>query len=304
MAFLRRETGGGKLEMRGLSGRRCLSRLLLPILLFLWLFPAAGIGEAALRGYSDSEGYVYVTLGRYPQTAEGEIQPILWRVLAADDEKCILLSEYILFARCMNASLLDYRDVFRGDFGKTDLCAYLNGEFTAEAFPDGETDLLLPLEGIGKVFLPAADDLKNKSYGLGYTTAKSGQASKLRKNPGLCAWGTEWAIKNNGYDPAVYTKPKMMVEGSSKKEMPLHELRLFVYSDKWAHHSPYWTRDPTDADGRHARCITANGHVGHIEVGRDNEGVRPMIHLAQGTFAVASGDGTMDHPYVIVRKGE
>ena len=165
--------------MRCVCARRFLSRLLLPVMLFLLLFPAPVSAAAELRGYSAEEGYVYVSLGQYPQTAEGELRPILWRVLAADDEKCILLSEYILFARCMNASLLDYRDVFKGDFGKTDLCAYLNREFSADAFPEGAAELLLPLEGIGRVFLPTAEDLKNKAYGLGYTPAKSGQTTKL-----------------------------------------------------------------------------------------------------------------------------
>ena len=51
---------------------------------------ASATGEGTLRGYTAGEGYVYLRLGRYPQTAEGGIEPILWRVLASDEEQAFL----------------------------------------------------------------------------------------------------------------------------------------------------------------------------------------------------------------------
>ena len=101
--------------------RSFLLRLVLLFLCIMTVIPACVSAETALRGYTQEDGSVYVSLGQYPQTADGQVQPVLWRVLAADDEKCILLSEYILFARCMNASLTAYRDEFKGDFSRTDL---------------------------------------------------------------------------------------------------------------------------------------------------------------------------------------
>ena len=279
--------------------RASFSRILSLLLVLLFAFIPFASTESFLRGYSDESGYVYVQLGQYPQTAEGELQPILWRVLATDDQKSILLSEYILFARCVNASLLDYRDEFKGDFGKTDLCAYLNREFAAAAFTEAELSMLLPLENFGKVFLPSANDLENKDYGLGVTHKGVRNTKKILNEPGLRAWGTEWAIKNNGYDPAIYTNPKEKLVGSSKKKMPLKELRLFVYSGNWANHSPYWTRDPSSADGRQARDIKSNGAIGRLEVGRDNVGVRPMLHLAQGSYRIVSGTGSAENPFVL-----
>ena len=71
----------------------------------LWGPAGAEEAETILRGYSKAEGYVYLSLGEYPQTAEGGVEPILWRVLTADGEKAYLLSEYILFARSMHTSL-------------------------------------------------------------------------------------------------------------------------------------------------------------------------------------------------------
>ena len=287
------------------TARRVSVPVLLPlilVLLFSFILPASA--ETALNGYSSETGYIYVQLGQYPQTAEGESRPVLWRVLAADGQKCVLLSEYILFARCMNASLLDYRDEFKGDFARTDLCAYLNTDFAGEAFTEEELSILLPLENFGKVFIPSAEDLENKEYGLGVTLKGVKNAKKILKDPGLRAWGTDWAVKNNGYDPAEYANPKEKLEGSSRKKMSLQELRLFVYTGKWANHSPYWTRDRAASDGRQARVIKAQGTIGLIEVGRDNIGVRPMILLAQGSCEISSGTGTMDDPFVVVKKSE
>jgi hypothetical protein len=34
-------------------------------------------------------------------------------------------------------------------------------------------------------------------------------------------------------------------------------------------------------------------------VGRDNEGVRPAVYLAAGSYVIVSGSGTMEDPYEI-----
>ena len=65
------------------------SRHLLPIIVILCLLLPLPACTAAplLTSYTAATGYTYLTLGRYPQTAEGEIRPILWRVLRVDGEK-------------------------------------------------------------------------------------------------------------------------------------------------------------------------------------------------------------------------
>lgn len=276
-----------------------------PIMIIAWMLAlmlsliTSTASCETLRGYDPEEGYVYVSFGRYPQTAEGEIQPILWRVLTVDDEKIYLLSEYILLARCMHANLTQYRDEFRGDFGKTDLCEYLNTVFAAEAFTQEELSMLLPMEDIGLIFIPSAEELKNREWGLGETLLGVSSPKKIRAKPGLRAWGTEWAIKNNGFDPAEYSNVKTRIEGSSRKPMPLKELRLFVYSNQWANHSPYWTRTQSQDYPNQARCIKADGGIGRIEVGRDNEGVRPGVWLNLHAFQIQKGEGTKEDPYII-----
>ena len=83
----------------------------------LLLMTSTAAGGRALRGYNKEEGYVYLHLGRYPQTEDGGVEPILWRVLTADDEKAYLLSEYILFARALHTSRKEYEQ-FGGDFAQ------------------------------------------------------------------------------------------------------------------------------------------------------------------------------------------
>ena len=254
------------------------------------LLLSSACGEEALRGYTKADGYVYVTLGRYMQSIDGgvpeenkntwrwsnqkikdtstvEIQtePILWRVLTVDEEKAYLLSEYILFARPLHTNVTQYKTIGT-DFGQTQLCAYLNGEFADTAFTEDELAMLLERETFGKVFLLNSTDIKNKDYGLG-----NGSGSYN----GMRGWGTEYAIRVTG---------------------------LFVYRTKTGSHSPYWVSDQSTADKRHGRCTKATGQLGHIVSDRDNEGVRPAVWLNMDSFEITAGTGTKTDPYVLAAK--
>ena len=137
--------------------RRRIPALLLAVLMLM----SAAAGESALRGYNKEDGYVYLHLGQYPQTEDGGIEPILWRVLTVDDEKAYLLSEYILFARAMHTSRKEY-EKFGGDFAQTELCHYLNTTFAEQAFTEEDLRMLLECEDYGKVFLVTRDEMKDK----------------------------------------------------------------------------------------------------------------------------------------------
>ena len=280
--------------------RRILRRAAALVMLAV-LCAGAVSAEGALRGYSKEEGYVYVRLGRYPQTEAGDIEPILWRVLSVDGEKAFLLSEYVLFARAMHTSLKDYRDELKGDFAQTELCHYLNTTFSGDAFTEEETDMLLPCENFGKVFLLSRDEMNSRELGLGVTLKGSNNVKKILADPGIRAWGTEWAIQNNGYDPAEYPDPKAKVRNSTDTaNITLGEKRLYVFQAKYGACSPYWGRSPSTTDKRQAVCTKDGGQVGRIEVGRDNEGVRPALYLAEGSYRIVSGTGTKDDPFEIV----
>ena len=148
----------------GIRVRRTVKLLL--ILAAVLILSAPALAEGGLRGYTKEEGYVYLHLGQYPQTADGGIEPILWRVLTVDEEKAYLLSEYILFARTMHTSDREYRDVIKGDFAQTELCQYLNTTFAQDAFTEEEMSMLLPCEDYGKVFRFLSRYTARRRYGL------------------------------------------------------------------------------------------------------------------------------------------
>ena len=277
-----------------------LGRRLLLLLTGLVLIAASAAGEGALRGYTREDGYVYLQLGQYPQTADGGTEPILWRVLTADDEKAYLLSEYILFARALHNNRNEYVK-FKGDFAQTELCQYLNTVFTADAFTEEELSLLLPCENYGKVFLITREDMKNKEIGLGaWTSKKDPTLKQIEENPAVRAWGTEWAIQNNGYDPEKYPDPKEKIRNATDTaNITVGEKRLYVFQKKYGACSPYWGRSPSTTEKNQAVCTKDGGQVGRIEVGRDNEGVRPALYLAQGSYEIISGTGTKDDPFQI-----
>lgn len=146
--------------------------------------------EVSLRGWDKKEGYQYLTLGTFPQTKEGERLPILWRVLSVENGKALLLSEYVLEARRIHGDYKEYANKptnkkypgFDGDYTKTEMAQYLNGDFTAN-FTVGQLFMLSEDEELGLFFLLSGDDLKNKDYGF--------TSNESRK-----AWGTEYALAN------------------------------------------------------------------------------------------------------------
>ena len=245
------------------------SRLAVAILcllsIILMAFPALSEGE--LRGYTKDEGYVYLHLGEYKQTADGGVQPILWRVLTVDEEKAYLLSEYILFARSIHTDLKEYAKTFKGDFAQTELCHYLNNEFADEAFTEEIMDMLLPCEEYGKVFLISLKDIKNKKQYFG-----------------------------------LYPDPKEKYIGRAGAKIDVGQMRLYVFQKKYGSCSPWWVRDQAKTNKSQAMCSKDGGQMGRIEVGRDNEGVRPALYLAQGKYEIVSGSGTMEDPYEITLK--
>jgi len=260
-------------------------------------------GESALRGYNKEDGYVYLRLGQYPQTEDGGIEPILWRVLTVDDEKAYLLSEYILFARAMHTSRKEY-EKFGGDFAQTELCHYLNTTFAEQAFTEEDLSMLLECEDFGKVFLVTRDEMKDKKIGLSTTLEGSTNPKKIEANPGVRAWGTEWAIKNNGYPVSEYPDPKAKIRNATDTaNITVGEKRLYVFMAKFGACSPWWGRSAAKSHADQCVCTKDGGQIGRIEVGRDNEGVRPALYLAEGSYQIVSGSGTKDDPFEIAPAG-
>ena len=252
---------------KGCDFMRMLTRFMCILMAILCLIPAiAEETDPALRGYDKKAGYVYLTLGTFPQTAEGERLPILWRVLSVEGDRALILSEYILEARRIHSDYKEYANKptnkskpgFNGDFTKTEMSLYLNGDFTAN-FTISEIGQIAPDETLGLFFLLSGDDLKNAKFGF--------TSNESRK-----AWGTEYAL-NNG---------------------------LFKYMANRGSHSPYWTRTQSTSNTQGARCIKSKGEIGYINVITEDEGMRPACCLDLTKVEILSGTGTKDDPYTLL----
>ena len=93
------------------------------LVVFLKLSVRKGAEEAG-------EAVDYMTFGRYPQTAEGEVQPVEWRVLARENNKALVISRYVLDARRF--------DPESNDWSESEIRRWLNGEFYNSTFSDEE----------------------------------------------------------------------------------------------------------------------------------------------------------------------
>ena len=112
------------------------------LLLTAWLLSSGfAVADVNLRGYAKENGYQYLAFGRFPQTADGEEQPILWRILSATDNEAYLLSEYILFNNRVHPDDDAYR-ASGGAFNQTEIYALLNGPFERIVIsPEEEAEL-------------------------------------------------------------------------------------------------------------------------------------------------------------------
>ena len=270
--------------------RRWASVLVCFVLCAALLTGTAG-AEADLRGYSKEDGYVYVTLGQYPQVIDGgspddkgqtwqwrvlhqsfnknkenkgqkydpgevEPTPILWRVLREDEETFFLCSEYILFAAPMDTDRGTYSKT-GADFGNTELCRIINSEFAQTAFTEAELDMFEERETFGKIFLLSYQELKDKSLGFG--------TNKARK-----AWATEYAIRVTD---------------------------AFVYQTSMGSSSPYWTRTQRKERKNGTLCTKQDGSVGYYDCTNPEEGIRPAVDLKKESYEITGGSGSKEDPY-------
>lgn len=137
-----------------------------------------------LRGWNGSS-YQYVLFGKYDQQ-DGYEEPILWRVLYSDNNKALLLSEYVLDTRAFDSQA----PVWDG----SDIKAWLNGSFYESAFTTSAQRNCLITGGNGTVFLLGKEDYLNTAYGFSAKADandgnRSARGSAYARNHGL--WTSE-----------------------------------------------------------------------------------------------------------------
>lgn len=161
------------------------SRVLCFLLAVFVLLPLTVLGEdASLRGYTKADGYQYVALGTYPQTADGEVLPILWRVLAVTEGEALLFSEYILGNGRIHHDDKEYI-ANGGAWNTTDRFVFLNETFLPENFTEAEQALMLTNDELGTIFLLSGEEVKSAAHGLDTDKARMGVGTPYALANGL-----------------------------------------------------------------------------------------------------------------------
>ena len=141
----------------------------------------------------------YVKFGRYPQTAEGEVRPVEWQVLARDNNKALVISRYGLDSKRFDGSSNNWK--------KSEIRKWLNGEFYTESFNAEEKAciksfnqdnvFLLSKEEAEKYF---ADDVARRCKLTSYARAKGAWTG----DNGCGSWWLRSPYTNNNVDIVRY----------------------------------------------------------------------------------------------------
>ena len=91
----------------------------------------------------------YVKFGNYPQTSNGDIQPIEWHVLAKENDKMLVISRYGIEAKRFDSSSNNWKN--------SEIRKWLNGEFYNKAFTDQEKNSITSFNG-DNVFLLSKEE--------------------------------------------------------------------------------------------------------------------------------------------------
>ena len=129
-----------------------------------------------------SEVADYVTFGRYPQAAKGEVRPVEWRVLARKNNKALVISRYGLDAMRFDSE--------SNDWSESEIRKWLNGEFYNSTF-SGEEKARIKSFNQDYVFLLSrkeaekyfADDDARRCKPTAYAKAKGADVYE-----GCCYW--------------------------------------------------------------------------------------------------------------------
>ena len=255
---------------------RMKSMILLLLVLALALpLCAAAEGADEITGYSHAGGHRYVLFGAYPTEEDGTVQPILWRVLRAENGEAWLLSEYILFAAPVHGDHEHY-----AGWESSDLYKYLNEVFINDAFSAGEQSALLcRTEDSALVTLITSNDMKDASIGF--------SSNKDR----LCE-STPYA--SVAVDPPIFELPSYNF-WKEQRNQP----HLFKYQKGGFKYSPWWSRTVSSNYRTHHIRIMDEGAIGHLSTGNSDMGVRPTVYIDLSQLTVSGGSGAMSDPWVL-----
>lgn len=237
-------------------------------------------GTEEVRGYNDTDKYCYVQIGTYPTTAEGEREPVLWRVLDVTDGQALVLSDKILDVQqvifCDNKKDSDKRKFRKiSDFTESDLFVWLNETMLQDLCLEQDFYEALIEGEFGKLYPLTDEQYLNSDYGF-VNTRWAGE-------------GKHWKCRQ--FYATDYAKEHVLYEGyTTAANNKLYVDRQWGTSSAWA----ATVKDPKDVK------LSLVGYDGHLSYGvytRVNVGVLPAMTLDLGKCSVTGGTGTAEDPF-------
>ncbi len=252
--------------VRRLPVKKILTMGALLVLFLFALVPA----QAEMRGYVKGQGYVYVNFGEYPYEKDGTARPVLWRVLDVQDNRAMMLTEYLIdtdqIIFVTDAKAIENHDYRRiHSFEESDLFPKLSTEYVDRLLGDDPIrGALIPEPNGATLFLLSADDYINIAYGF----EKNQWAEWPARIKSHEASGTPYAIKQRG-------------------------LYVAYQNDM----SPYWVADVKSDTDYKLQIVGFNGHLSYGAYTRVNIGLRLAVRLDLNQLEINGGQGTMQSPY-------
>lgn len=268
-----------------------LRKILCAALLLLLFSSFALADEPSLRGFVKGEGYQYVAFGAYPYSNEGEIAPVVWRVLGqgtpedddlnnadndigfnkekyatGDDltgsmaDAFCLMTEYIIDFTLYH-DVADEADGPALDYKDTMIKAYMNETVLPRLLTSEEQAVLIEMPQRGLLSVPSRKgELFRPDYGF--------KTEDFGATPRRATEGT----------PYAYSLGLKLIKG----------------------HSWYWTTD-WRAPGR--RWIVGdNGHISVSGLVREG-GIRAVCYVHADQLMITGGEGTKESPYHLTVRG-
>ena len=240
--------------------------IILLVLCFSICIPAL----AKMRGYIKDQGYEYALLGEYPYESDGTVQPVLWRILAVNDNAALLLTEYIIdtdqIIFVTDQKTIDNHSYRRIEsFEESDLFPALSGEYLDRLLGDAPIrNAIISQPNGALLFLLTDEDYLNTDYGF----ANQRWAEWPNRIKSHEAKGTPYALKKRGLYKA-------------------HENEM----------SPYWVNAIKSAKDYKLQIVGFNGHLSYGAYTRTNIGLRLAIQLDLSQLQISDGSGTKKAPY-------
>ena len=159
----------------------------------------------------------YIKFGNYPQTANGDIQPIEWQVLEKENNKMLVVSKYGFESRRFDSSSNEWKN--------SEIRQWANNEFYNKAFNENEKKYIKSFDGDNVFFLSEeevekyfANDELRKCKATEYAIK---QGADVADN-GYSYWWLRSLIPNSSY--SVYC---VDVDGGIQDDRIYHDSRGF-----------------------------------------------------------------------------